>query len=111
DLGFIGPGNSEISLDKVSRFEREMDHGRQLHYMSTIILVDRIGEGSRIVDMAREINGHIIQMSMTYWVKEVADILSEKTSFRHPILKMTSDESLELIEDKMKKIDLKTFMD
>ena len=37
DLGFIGPGNSEISLDKVSRFEREMNHGRQLHYMSTKI--------------------------------------------------------------------------
>ena len=40
DIGFIGPGNTEISLDKVSRFEREMEHGRQVHYMSTIVLVD-----------------------------------------------------------------------
>ena len=48
DIGFIGPGNTEISFDKVSRFEREMDFGRKLHFMSTIVLVDRIGEGSRI---------------------------------------------------------------
>ncbi len=111
DLGFIGPGNSEISLDKVSRFEREMDHGRQLHYMSTIILVDRIGDGSRITEMAKEINGSIIQMSMTYWVKEVAEVLSEKLDLKHPILKMSQDESLEYIEKEMDKIDLKVFMD
>jgi len=110
DLGFIGPGNSEISLDKVSRFEREMNHGRQLHYMSTIILVDRIGYGSRIVEMAKEINGNIIQMSMTYWVKEVAEVLLEKLDFKHPILKMKPDQILEFIEREMKKVDLKAFM-
>jgi hypothetical protein len=111
DLGFIGPGNSEISLDKVSRFEREMELGRQLHYMSTIILVDRIGEGSRIVEMAKEINGNIIQMSMTYWVKEVAEILKEKMGFKHPILKMTQDASIEYIEKEMKTVNLKLFME
>ncbi len=87
-----------------------MKHGRQLHYMSTIILVDRIGEGSRIVEMAKEINGTIIQMSMTYWVKEVAHVLGEKLEFKHPILKMSSDESIDYIEKAMDKIDLKTFM-
>lgn len=111
DLGFIGPGNSEISLDKVSRFEREMEHGRQLHYMSTIILVDRIGEGSRITDMAKEINGSIIQMSMTYWVKEVAEVLNEKLEFKHPILNLSPDQSLEYIEKEMDKVDLKAFME
>ncbi|MCA6362426.1 MAG: CfrBI family restriction endonuclease [Bacteroidetes bacterium] len=111
DLGFIGPGNSEISLDKVSRFEKEMSHGRQLHYMSTIILVDRIGDGSRITEMAKEINGTIIQMSMTYWVKEVAQILSEKLGFKHPILNMKADQSIEFIESEMKEVDLKKFMD
>ncbi|MFD0977842.1 CfrBI family restriction endonuclease [Salinimicrobium gaetbulicola] len=110
DIGFIGPGNTEISLDKVSRFEREMDHGRQLHYMSTIILVDRIGEGSRITDMASEIDGHIVQMSMTYWVKEVAEILQEKVGHKHPILKMSGEETLDYIEKEMENIDLKNFM-
>jgi hypothetical protein len=28
DIGFIGRGNPEISLDKVSRFEREISLGR-----------------------------------------------------------------------------------
>ena len=111
DLGFIGPGNSEISLDKVSRFEREMDHGRQLHYMSTIILVDRIGEGSRIVEMAEKINGNIIQMSMTYWVKEVAEVLKQKMNFKHSILNMSQEKSIEFIERAMKRVDLKTFME
>lgn len=110
DLGFIGPGNSEISLDKVSRFEREMEHGRQSYYMSTIILVDRIGEGSRITDMAKEINGDIVQMSMTCWVREVAVILHEKLQFKHAILKMSADESLKYIESAMKGIDLNEFV-
>ncbi|MCY7351955.1 MAG: CfrBI family restriction endonuclease [Cytophagaceae bacterium] len=48
DIGFIGSGNSEISLDKVSRFEREMTYGRILHFMNTLVIVDRIGEKSRI---------------------------------------------------------------
>ena len=58
-----------------------MEFGRQVHYMSTIILVDRIGEGSRIVEMADQINGDIVQMSMTHWIKEVGEILNKKNRF------------------------------
>ena len=110
DIGFIGPGNTEISLDKVSRFEREMEFGRQVHYMSTIILVDRIGEGSRIVEMADEINGDIVQMSMTHWIIEVGRILSEKIGFSHPILDMTETESLEYIRTELQKIEFRMFI-
>ncbi len=110
DIGFIGPGNTEISLDKVSRFEREIELGRQTHYMSTIILVDRIGERSRIVQMAEAINGNIIQMSMTHWTKEVASILAEKIGFEHPILHLSNRESLEYIKEGMKRINLREFI-
>ncbi|OQX76388.1 MAG: hypothetical protein B6D64_09980 [Bacteroidetes bacterium 4484_276] len=110
DIGFIGPGNTEISLDKVSRFEREMEHGRQHHYMSTIILVDRIGEGSRITNLAKNIEGNIIQMSMTYWVKEICEILNKTTNFKHPILKMDNEKSIGYIKDRMKKINLNNFV-
>lgn len=110
DIGFIGPGNTEISLDKVSRFEREMDHGRQLHFMSTIILVDRIGEGSRITDLAKRIDGNIVQMSMTYWVKEICEILNKKAKFRHPILKMSNEKSITYVKEKIKTIDLNDFI-
>lgn len=53
DIGFIGRGNPEISLDKVTRFEREISLGRSKFFMATIILVDRIGTNSRIERMAK----------------------------------------------------------
>jgi len=110
DIGFIGPGNTEISLDKVSRFEREMDFGRKLHFMSTIILVDRIGEGSRINELARRIDGNIIQMSMNYWVKEICQILKKTIGFDHKILKLSNEDSLEFINNEMQKINLNDFV-
>ncbi|HMY73067.1 MAG TPA: CfrBI family restriction endonuclease, partial [Blastocatellia bacterium] len=37
DIGFIGRGNPEISLDKVTRFEREISLGRSRWYLATLI--------------------------------------------------------------------------
>jgi hypothetical protein len=108
DIGFIGSGNSEISLDKVSRFEREMAHGRNLNYMNTVVIVDRIGAKSRIKELAKAIDGDIVQMSMSYWVKEVAGLLA-KNGFKHPILGMTNEQSLEFVRSSMKNVDLKSF--
>jgi hypothetical protein len=110
DIGFIGPGNTEISLDKVSRFEREMEFGRSLHFMSTIILVDRIGENSRISELAQEVNGHIVQMSMAYWVKELCHILKSKTGFHHKILKLSQADSVKFIHQQIQAIDLNMFV-
>ncbi len=98
DIGFIGSGNTEISLDKVSRFEREMEHGRQIHYMSTIIIVDRIGERSRIVEMAKAIDGEIVQMSMAYWVKDVCKILQERIQYKHKLLNVPDERMKSYIE-------------
>jgi len=111
DIGFIGVGNTEISLDKVSRFEREMERGTERHFMKTIILVDRIGEKSRIVEMARAIDGSIVQMSMNYWVYEIATILKESVGFNHLILKSTKEESIDFINDYLKTINLKSFIE
>jgi len=110
DIGFIGPGNSEISLDKVSRFEREIEIKNQKHYMSTIILIDRIGTKSRIIDMARKIDGNIIQMSMTYWVKEVASVLHDRMGFNHALLNLNGEDSIGYINTHMENIDLKQFV-
>lgn len=110
DIGFIGPGNTEISLDKVSRFERELEHGRQHYYTSTFILVDRIGEGSRILDLAKKIDGTIVQMSMTYWIKEISILLFRTSNYRHPILKMSDEESISFVKEQMKKINLYAFI-
>lgn len=110
DIGFIGSGNSEISLDKVSRFEKELELGGEKHFISTLIIVDRIGERSRITEMAKEIGGNIVQMSMALWVREVAQILHEKTDFNHEIIMMNDNDSLKFIREKMQKVNLKCFI-
>lgn len=111
DIGFIGKGNTEVSLDKVSRFEREMERGGQTHFTKTIILVDRIGSNSRIGDMAQNIGGSILQMSGTYWVYELAEVIkTEFPFFEHEILKQNRNQSLEYIKNKMKEVDLSQFI-
>lgn len=88
DIGFIGRGNPEISLDKVTRFEREITIGRSRYYLATIILVDRIGANSRIERLAEEVDGSIIQMSAGYWPQQVAQVLNRKIGLTHPLVKM-----------------------
>ena len=111
DIGFIGRGNPEISLDKVSRFEREMERGGLSHNTTTIILVDTIGTNSRISDMAQNIGGHIIQMSGTYWVYELAKTIKDSYSFYNsPILSLQREKSLAYVKKSMSKIDLNTFI-
>lgn len=109
DIGFIGPGNTEISLDKVSRFESVMEYGKKKHNMQTIVLIDRIGAGSRIQDMAKEINGHIVQMSMSFWVKEVASILADSVGYKHEILKLSNEESIDYINKQIELVNLNDF--
>ncbi len=110
DIGFIGPGNTEISLDKVSRFEREMERGSQRHFMSTIVIVDRIGDRSSIVEMAKRINGSIVQMSMAYWVKEICQLLSKKFDYKHQILSIHNPELKSYINEKMQTVNLSNFL-
>jgi hypothetical protein len=107
DIGFIGPGNPEITLDKVSRFERFLEDGYRKFEMKTIIIVDRIGDGSRIEGLAAKINGHIVQMSMAHWVKVIYEILKSTIGFKHPILSMQYSELESYIREKVGKIDLK----
>lgn len=109
DIGFIGKGNTEISLDKVSRFERFMEHGKSAYKTSTIILVDNIGEHSRISAMAKEIDGSILQMKEHYWVYQLALILKEKFGYTSDILKNPKEDSLSYVDMKMKDIDLRHF--
>jgi len=110
DIGFIGPGNTEISLDKVSRFERTMDFGQKNHFMLTFVIVDRIGKGSRIVEMAKEIDGTIIQMSLAYWPVLIAQGLKDKFGYSHKILGVSQDKLQPYFIDSLKKVDLLKFL-
>lgn len=111
DIGFIGRGNTEVSLDKVTRFEHLMERGGRQHNTITIILVDTIGDNSRIQDMAREIGGHILQMSETYWVYKLARILKEKCAYDSAIAQMPMEQTIPYIKEEMRKVDLSKFVD
>lgn len=106
DIGFIGRGNPEISLDKVTRFEREMTLGRQTHYMGTYIIVDRIGENSKIETLANGVGGEIIQMSLAYWLRTIAQLLKRDVGFNHPILKISDKDMPEYLKTEIEKIDV-----
>lgn len=110
DIGFIGRGNPEISLDKVTRFEREIALGPSTYYMATIILVDRIGANSRIERMAQAVEGTIIQMSAGYWPKQVALILNEVTGYKHALVKMNDREVAAYLTDAVQHAPLEQFI-
>ena len=110
DIGFIGRGNPEISLDKVSRFEREIELGSTKWFMGTIILVDTIGKRSRIETLAEAINGTIIQMSMAYWPKQVAIELNKKIGFTHNLIDLPDNQIQQFIKDKMLEVPLESFI-
>ena len=110
DIGFIGRGNSEISLDKVSRFEKEIEYGRQKHFMATFIIVDRIGANSRIYEMAKKIDGTIVQMSMGYWPKIVAQKLRDVVGLDHPLVNMSDNKVSEYILKQLKDAPFESFV-
>ncbi|MEW6028903.1 MAG: CfrBI family restriction endonuclease [Chloroflexota bacterium] len=110
DIGFIGRGNPEISLDKVTRFEREISLGRSKFFMATIILVDRIGANSRIERMAEEVQGTIIQMSAGYWIKQVAQVLNKTIGFKHDLIRMNDSETEKYLRKAMRKVPLEEFI-
>ena len=110
DIGFIGRGNPEISLDKVTRFGAEMEAGGVRHKMTTIIIVDSLGAQSRAPDLAEEIGGDIVQMSRPVWVKDVAQVLKDKLDYDHAILQMPDEDALRFVRQKAQEIPLESFL-
>lgn len=112
DIGFIGRGNSEITLDKVSRFERHAEIANVSYYMSTIIIVDTIGKSSRVEELAKDIGGDIVQMSGSYWVKQVATLIKNTLEgYDHPILKLSDSEIEDFLIQELNKIDVLKFLE
>ena len=110
DIGFIGRGNPEISLDKVTRFEREISLGRSKFFMATIILVDRIGANSRIERMAEDVQGTIVQMSAGYWPRQVAQVLNKTLGFKHSLTRMSDSETEQYLRKAIRKVPLEQFI-
>lgn len=72
DIGFIGPGNSEISKDKLSRYAQVATTSGVSRSSRTFIVVDRLPQSGKTKAAARRIKAEIVQMSMKYWPRELA---------------------------------------
>lgn len=111
DIGFIGKGNPEAAMDKLTRYENQLQRGKRRNYMTTIVLIDTIGEASRVQKIAEETGNFLIQMSGTYWIKELAeDIKSVDGTFDNPLLHMSNQETISYIKKEVSKIDLAKFL-
>jgi hypothetical protein len=110
DIGFIGRGNPEISLDKVTRFEREIEIGQSTWYMATIIIVDRIGVRSRIEELAERVQGTIVQMSANYWPQDVARKLHNILGFNHELITMDQSHIGDFLKRAISHVPLETFL-
>ncbi len=110
DIGFIGRGNPEISLDKVTRFEREVAFGRSRWFMATIIIIDRISAHSRIEELAKSVGGTVIQMCAGYWPQQVARELNRTLGFQHPLVDMPQHEIGDFLEQRLAQVPLESFI-
>jgi hypothetical protein len=110
DIGFIGPGNSEISKDKLTRYAREMEIAGTSHSSQTFILVDRLPNTSKTRQAADRIGAEIIQMSMQYWPRDLAQRLGQKFNFKHELQKMSDERIGRYLEDKLANIPIQDFL-
>jgi len=110
DIGFIGKGNPEISLDKVTRFGAYKQIGGIRHDMSTIIIVDTVGENSGLFEKAKKVNGHIFQMKQNTWIIEFTKLLCKKLNIRHILQNINSNELEKYLVNVMKNIDIHSFI-
>jgi hypothetical protein len=78
--------------------------------MATIIIVDRIGRNSRIEQLAREIDGIIIQMSAGYWPQQVARELNRILGFKHDLVNMDQASIGEYLEYKLSQVPFEEFI-
>ncbi|PSQ70614.1 MAG: hypothetical protein BRD38_05020 [Bacteroidetes bacterium QH_9_67_14] len=97
DIGFIGRGNPEIILDKVTRYRRHMALGEEEHLLQTIVIGDR----SDVRELAREVEGRIVTMDTPHWPREVVRHLDDLYGFDHPLLEASDEEAKALMRRKL----------
>ncbi len=111
DIGFIGVGNSEITKDKTTRFRRNAQIAGEDFYMATIIIVDRLGERSKVAELAEQLeNGYVVQMSAAFWPQVVARILKNVLYYDHPLADMPSNRVGAYLRRKLAKAPIETFI-
>jgi hypothetical protein len=112
DIGFIGVGNTEITLDKVTRFQRHIEINGVSMYMHTFIVVDRVGPKSGVVELAQEVDGTIIQMSSSDWASTLGNALEELLDgYVSPLKGLSHSDYKKAIEEGVQKAPLEKIFD
>jgi hypothetical protein len=110
DIGFIGAGNSEISKDKLSRYAREVEMAGGRRASVTFIIVDRLPKTGKTQKAAEAIGAEIIQMSMKYWPRELAQRLGARFGIKHELQKLADNKISDYLEKKLKTIPVQEFL-
>lgn len=110
DIGFIGKGNSEISKDKLSRYSREFETSSGSSNSITFIIVDKLPETGKTVLAAQKIGAEIIQMSMQYWTRTLAQKLSDRIGFNHELQTIEDREMYSYLNEKLTNIAIQDFL-
>lgn len=110
DIGFIGKGNPEITLDKVTRFGSYKEIGGIPHDMTTMIIVDTVAEHSDLFRKAQKVKGHVFQMQEKDWTIVFAKTLKEVMGIEHILADKDVLELEEYFTEKLKEIDINEFM-
>lgn len=110
DIGFIGKGNPEISLDKVTRFNRYKQIAGLGHEMKTIIIVDTVSKNSDLINKAKRVDGIVLQMSHTDWTIEFAKSICAIFEIKHPLAEISTQSLDGYIRESLKNIDISAFV-
>lgn len=110
DIGFIGPGNSEISKDKLSRYAREIERDGIIHNSVTFIVVDRLPKTGKTEQAAKNIEAEIIQMSWQRWPKLLAQRIEDRLGYTHELCTTPDDQMSKYLERKLGPVSIQDFL-
>lgn len=110
DIGFIGPGNSEISKDKLSRYARVAERGPASYSSKTFIVVDRLPRTGKTQAAARLIDAEIVQMSMKYWPRELAQHLGKWFGTKYELAGVKDAQVEHYLRDRLQHVPLQEFL-
>jgi hypothetical protein len=110
DIGFIGIGNPEISKDKLSRWGREAEMAGGKVSSTTFIIVDRLPKTGKTEAAAARIDAEIIQMSMQYWVRDLARRLGARFGIEHELQNLDNGEIRRYLENRLAAIPVQDFL-
>ena len=110
DIGFIGRGNPEISKDKLTRYAREIEMGGKAYASQTFIIVDRLPDTSKTREAAAQIGAEIVQMSMQYWPRDLAQRLEKRIGYKHPLGSMPDAKIEGYLKTRMSRIIIENFL-